>query len=69
MKFNKKADKFLDRLYKSVGAKTYKQKLNLLNLKLGGPSNFSHNMFDAQKVACLEYEILERFGLIRVISV
>lgn len=70
MRYNKEADKFLKDFYKSVGAKTWKQKYNALELRLNivpGSASFSHNPTDRQKVGCLEYELLERVGLIELV--
>jgi len=61
-RFNKKSDEYLADLYESVGAKTWTQKLNLLTMKMGA-CNFSHNPTNEQKVACIEYELLENLGL------
>jgi hypothetical protein len=66
MKYNEKADKFLEEFYASVGATTWEQKLNLLEMKLGR-SNFSHNPTAEQKVGCYEYELLEQQGLIELV--
>ena len=69
MKFNEIADEFLEELYQSVGASTPEQKYNTLVLKLGYQDhtiNFSHNPTWEQKQAMLEYEFLEREGLIEV---
>jgi hypothetical protein len=72
MKFNEKADAYLDALYKSVGAVTPEQQFNTLLLKLGVEHQFigfSHNPTWEQKVAMLEYDILEREGLIEMVYV
>ena len=69
MKYNKKADKFLKDFYASVGAKTWKQKYNLLEMRLDivpGTQSFSHNPTWRQKVGMMEYEFLERNELIEV---
>ena len=61
------ADKFLKDFYKSVGAKTWEQKFNALELKLGdGPGSFSHNPTWEQKTGMLEYIILENERLIEI---
>jgi hypothetical protein len=70
MRYNKEADKFLEDLYKSVGAKTWKQKYNLLEMKLyvvSGSTGFSHDLGWKSKVGCLEYELLERNELIELV--
>jgi len=73
MKYNKKADAYLAKLYKSVGAKTWEQKFNTLELALGvvpGSSTFSHPEIGwRSKCGCLEYELLERRGLIELVLV
>ena len=72
MKFNEKADAYLDALYKSVGASTPEQRYNTLILKLGYDHQFigfSHNPSWEQKQAMLEYDILEREGLIEMVYV
>ena len=66
MRFNEKADKYLEEFYNSVGAKTWEQKLNLLTLKLG-PCSFSHNATAEQKVAAMEYELLYNAELIELV--
>ena len=66
MKYNKKADEFLNELYDSVGATTDSHKYNLLSLILGGTFCFSHSPSDLQKVAMLEYDLLHRHGLIEL---
>jgi hypothetical protein len=71
MKYNEKADEYLEKLYASVGAKTEKHKFRLLELKLGiaaDSTNYSHPLTWKQKVGTLEYELLERSGLIEIIS-
>ena len=67
MKYNKKADKFLSDFYKSLGAKTWLQKFNALELRLGidpGSQCYSHEPTTQQKVGMMEYELLERMKLI-----
>ncbi len=65
MRYNEKADKFLESFYDLVGAKTWEQKLAVLEMKLG-KSNFSHDPTPEQKVGCYEYELLEQQGLIEL---
>lgn len=69
MKYNKKADKALADLYRSVGARTWKQKFHTLELALGVPSGstyFSHDFGWEAKVGALEYEYLAQSGLIEL---
>jgi len=66
-RYNDKADKFLTDFYESVGAKTWEQKFNLLQLKLGGTNSFSHHPTWEQKVGMLEYELLEKERLIELV--
>jgi hypothetical protein len=65
-RYNEKADKYLVELYDSVGATTWTHKYNLLTLILG-QCTFSHNVTDEQKTGAMEYEILEREGLIELV--
>jgi hypothetical protein len=67
-RFNKEADQYLTDLYDSVGAKTWNQKYNLLTLILGR-CNFSHDPTDEQKTRAMEYEILDRGGLLELVLV
>lgn len=74
MKYNEKADDYLETLYNSVGAKTWEQKFNTLLLKMGHKaSSFSFSTFPAtevtweQKVGALEYELLDRMRLIELV--
>ena len=72
MKYNKTADKYLKEFYASVGAKTWKQKFNALELRLQivpGSQLFSHNPSWQAKTRMMEYELLERVGLIRLTTV
>ena len=69
MKYNKKADAFLNELYTSKNAKTPEQKYNVLMLELKINPNeqaFSHNPSWEQKQGMLEYELLECKGLIKL---
>jgi hypothetical protein len=69
VKYNTDADKYLRDLYKSVGATTWEEKFNTLELSLGvpsGSSNFSHNISWKQKCRALEYELLYTLGLLRL---
>ena len=69
MKYNKKADKYLRDLYRSVGAKTWLHKYNTLMMKLGiveGSQCYSHEPTTKQKVGMMEYEVLERENLIEL---
>lgn len=60
MKFNEKADAYLDVLYKSVGATT--AELGYDHQFIG----FSHDPTWEQKQSVLEYDLLEREGLIEI---
>jgi len=66
--FGKKADEFLKEFYDSVGSKTTEQKINLLNIKMGGEYNFysSGIVTNEQILGCLEYEFLEKNGMIKL---
>ena len=73
MKYNEKADAYLESLYHSVGAMTWEHKYNTLCLKLDVlPENQSFHCTPTgevsweQKVGCMEYELLEREGLIEL---
>ena len=71
-KFNVEADAYLKSLYDSVGATTPEQKYNTIYMKLGYhidnvTINFSHDPSWEQKQAMMEYDILEREGLIQLI--
>jgi hypothetical protein len=71
-KFNEKADKYLKDLYESVGAITPEQKYNTLFMTLGyhidgTVINFSHSPTWEQKQGMMEYDILEREGLIDLV--
>lgn len=69
MKFNEQADSYLDTLYKSVGAITAQQQYNTLILALGYGDDtigFSHDPTWEQKASTLEYDLLERQGLIKI---
>jgi hypothetical protein len=66
-RFNEEADKCLVELYASVGAIEAFQKINTLQKELGGDFSFhalGGNVSDEMKLACLEYEYLERIGKI-----
>lgn len=70
MKYNKKADKYLKEFYHSLGSRSWKQKLNALELRLGivpGSQCYSHEPTDQQKVGMMEYELLERMNLIELV--
>ena len=69
MKYNEKADDYLETLYNSVGATSWEQKYNTLCLKMGiRPENhsFSHAPSWEQKVGCMEYELLNELRLIQL---
>jgi hypothetical protein len=69
MKYNHAADKYLEELYESVGAKTAKQKYNTLILKLeyqNDTINFSHSPSWEQKQTMMEYVLLEQMQLIEL---
>ena len=72
MKFNEKADEYLKALYESVGATTAEQRYNTLFMKMGyhldgTVINFSHDPNWEQKQAMMEYDLLEREGLIELV--
>ena len=72
MKYNEKADAYLKALYESVGAITAEQQYNTLFMALGyhldgSVVNFSHSPSWEQKRAMMEYELLEREGLIELV--
>jgi len=69
MKYNKKADEFLNQLYFIYEAETPDQKYDVLELELDivpGTQSFSHNPTIQQKISMLEYELLNRNGLIEL---
>ena len=65
------ADAYLARFYKSCGAETTQQKINVLELKLGQePSNYyayGGTLTDEMKLGCLEYDFLDRAGEITLV--
>ncbi len=69
--FGTEADKFLQDFYKRFGSSTTEEKTNLLQEKLRGTCNFyslgSGDVTAEQKLACLEYEFLEKCGQINLI--
>jgi hypothetical protein len=74
MKFNEKADEYLKSLYESVGATTAEQQFNTLFMTLGYHIDGSVLNFYTypeptweQKRGCLEYDLLERKGLIELV--
>lgn len=72
MNYNVEADAYLESLYQSVGAITDEQKYNTLILTLGYQNdviNFSHNPSWSQKRAMMEYELLDKKGLITLTTV
>jgi hypothetical protein len=69
-RFNEEADQCLGELYASVGATEAFQKINTLQKELGGNFSFhalGGNVSEEMKLACLEYEYLERVGKINVV--
>lgn len=67
MRYNEKADSYLENLYKSVGATTWEQKYHVLCLKmdiLPRDQSFSHDPTWEQKVGMMEYDFLDRMRLI-----
>lgn len=71
-KYNKEADAFLTELYRSVGARTWLQRMNTLELKLGivpGSQCYSHEPTTAQKVGMMEYDLLGFHNLINLVLV
>ena len=74
VKYNEAADKYLNDLYSSVGATTPEQQYNTLFMKLGyhldgTVVNFSHSPTWEQKRGMMEYDLLEREGLIDLVLV
>ena len=73
MKYTEKADLFLEEFYKQFNAVTPEQKFEVLeqaNERLGhSRSCFSRNPTIEQKVAMLEYEILELAGVMDIVYV
>lgn len=76
MRYNEKADDYMETLYKSVGATTWEQKYNTLCLKMDiRPENQSFHSFPGgdvnweQKTACMEYELLDEMRLIQLVLV
>lgn len=67
MKYNKKADKYLKELYDAANAKTYVQKFLVL-VSILGSCSFTHNPSYKQKVAMMEYELLEEKKLITLVT-
>lgn len=74
MRYNEKADDYLDSLYNSVGAKTWEQKYHTLCLKMNvRPEDQSFHSFPGgevnweQKVGCMEYELLDEMRLIKLV--
>lgn len=68
-KFTEQADAFLRDTYKTVGAETTGEKINLLNLKLGGPSNFyglGGEVTEEMQLGCLEYDFLSQKGKLQL---
>lgn len=67
--FGEIPDKFLADFYASFGAVTTEQKMNLLDLKLGGQRSYhamGGEVTNEMMLGCLEYEILEQEGLITI---
>lgn len=68
--FGKDADEYLAAFYKLKDAKSTEDKIDLLKGKLGGTFNFyalGGEITDDMKLACLEYEYLERMGIIDLV--
>jgi len=69
-KFGKTADDYLVAFYALCKAQTTASKIVLLQDKLGGTFNFyalGGEVTDEMKLTCLEYEYLERMGVIDVV--
>lgn len=69
MKYNKKADKYLEGFYRQKKAKTAEQKYHAIRKKLKyaiRDMSFSHDPTWEQKQGMLEYELLERMDLIQL---
>ncbi len=69
--FGEDGDKFLNEFYNSYGSQTTLQKIKLLELYLGDGQRSFHAMggevTNEMILGCLEYEILEREGVIELI--
>lgn len=66
----KNADNYLEAFYKVKNAQSVQEKITLLKGKLGGTFNFyalGGDITDEMKLACLEYEYLERMGVIDLV--
>jgi hypothetical protein len=69
-KFGKSVDEYLAAFYAVSKAQTTAEKIGLLQAKLGGTFNFyalGGEVTDDMKLTCLEYEYLERMGVIDVV--
>jgi len=67
--FGETAEKFLRTLYERADAKTTLDKIRILQGILGGESNFyslGGELTDEKKLAFLEFEILEKNGVIKL---
>jgi hypothetical protein len=67
--FGPVAEAFLTKLYAEYRITATEGKIKVLEDKLGGPSNFygmGGEVNDEMKLACLEYEYLERQGQIKL---
>ena len=63
-------DTFLEAFYAPFGTISTQQKIQLLQLQMGGTSNFyalGGHINDDMKLACLEYEYLEQAGKIELV--
>lgn len=68
--FGKKPDDYLTAFYNLYNANSPEEKIALLKKTLGGTFNFyalGGEVTDAMKLACLEYEYLERMGIINLV--
>lgn len=67
--FVEKADAFLIEFYKSCGAESPHQKITVLELKLGKSNFYAYGgqVTDEMKLGSLEYDFLERQGLIELV--
>ena len=72
MKYNKKADKYLADFYRQKKAKTAEQKFHAIRKKFKyalRDMSFSHDPTWEQKQGMMEYELLERLDLIKIVYV
>jgi len=69
MKYNERADEYLEELYSFEKAKTWEEKFHVMERLLGGTYYFSHEPTWEQKATSLEIELLENLSLINLVYV